>query len=254
MPLFVGSRRTLLTPKPVVVSGGGGLPMTGLLRRYVASSGMSTTTDGAMITTWTDTVAGKVLTNVGSKSGLTYVASALNGKPGEVDTGASNVMAESAYDSAINVNETTAVVVWKHTYTTEGGTGPLFHLYDPSGKAGIFMEYSGSMNVYAFVGHTTDYDGPSGYTDAGDVFHTAVMTASRTAGQVALYVDNTQVGATASYAFVPNTAVALGLFASVAAPLSCLQGTICEFLLYDHVFTPTERSDLAGYISLAYGI
>jgi len=232
----------------LTVNTASALPTTGLVRRYVASSGTNTTTNGAAITSWVDTIAGASLA-VGGTPGLQYVSSALNGKPGIIATNPPGSFAESTFDSAINTASTTWGLVFKLSGSVSGYP-QIMGLQ--AGNQGAALVIPAAAALQADVWNGTSNTNTSNATLAPSTAYVATLVIDGTAHTAALYIENVLVQSI-TVTYVPTTA---GLFALFGAVGGSYMGaiTICESLVWDHVFTPTERTNLASYVSTTYAI
>lgn len=218
-------------------------PSVGLLRRYVAAAGTSTAVDGTPVTSWTDRVSGKVASLVGpTPSGITFIASGpLRGQPCLRNAGANNNTLNETADAALAAANPLSFALVTQGSPGQTGYRDILTVYNGNG-----WDFALNSGFYLYAGGIA--------ASAGGAYDTAAHTflGTLSSAGAALYRDGVLSANSAGSYAAPSATTPLIMLGS-AGNASWL-GDLYEVLVWDHVLSGAERTELATYVRSAYGI
>lgn len=251
MPVYVGTRQSLLSRKPVVQSTVPVNPDTaGLVLQMLGSAGTSSTVNNDPLSSWTDqTVLATVFSQATGGLQPTYVASEINGLPGTRYNGSQYFVASGAI-AALNISSLKIFAVVMVT----GGAGTaraIFSNRNSIANLGYEMLADANDNWRLLIGTGTGTSVTAGGTvDSNAHVITGIFVASPPS--FVLRVDGTQVSAD-SDTIAPNITIAPAIgTASNNVGTEKLIGDLPELLIYDTTIHNPSTTAIEGYLKSKY--
>lgn len=230
-------------------------PITaGLVLSLRADAGTSTTTNGAMVQSWTDqSGAGVIFSQPTASLRPTFAANIQNGLPGILFDGSNDILVAAATLASLNIPN--LVVFTVATRLSGSGDAVLFANYDVANNAGCAMGASAGLNLYYGTGAAATFltDGVSPGTSVHQV--TWILNQAA-ANKQEIRKDGTSVATAADAYGTPSSPIpSIGALASPAAYYG--NWYVHEMNFYDPAVNPailtTDRPTEEAYLKSTWG-